>query len=168
MLSDPRQQCRSWENPTLPSQRTRVWDGRPNQRPNFTTTLDPAVTWLPGAGDCSRAIPLPTRFSSRPLSSASSSALRTLFPTNEGTSMPPCSTSRTTVSLEAGFAESAILLDGRETAEGGCGAVSFARRAAGTTPPCAAEGLGACWGTAGTRGAASSGPTSPTSSDDPR
>ena len=42
-------------------------------------------------------MPLPTGFSSRPLSCAVSIAPRTLLPMKEGTSIPPCSTSRTTV-----------------------------------------------------------------------
>ena len=37
-------------------------------------------------------------------------ALRTLLPIKDGTSMPPCSTSRTTVPLEGGFDGSETLL----------------------------------------------------------
>src|SRR3974390_3410791 len=57
----------------------------------------PAATCEPGAGDCSRATPLPSGVSSSWLSSAASIAARTLLPMKFGTSMPPCSTSRTTV-----------------------------------------------------------------------
>src|SRR5207244_5991870 len=42
-------------------------------------------------------MPLPTASKSRPLSSAISIAERTLLPANDGTTIPPCSTSRTTV-----------------------------------------------------------------------
>src|SRR5256885_2739181 len=70
---------------------------RYNHRPNLTVTLDPAATCEPAGGDCSRAMPLPTASKSRPLSSAISIAERTLLPANDGTTIPPCSTSRTTV-----------------------------------------------------------------------
>src|SRR5881398_1032590 len=70
---------------------------RYDHRPNLTVTLDPAATCEPAGGDCSRAMPLPTASKSRPLSSAISIAERTLLPANDGTTIPPCSTSRTTV-----------------------------------------------------------------------
>src|SRR5438132_13921724 len=70
---------------------------RYNHRPNLTVTLDPAATCEPAGGDCSRAMPLPTASKSRPLCSAISIAERTLLPANDGTTIPPCSTSRTTV-----------------------------------------------------------------------
>src|SRR4051794_16901582 len=68
-------------------------------RPNCTVTRDPAGTWVPAAGVCWRAMPLPTGSSCRPISWADSTAPRTVLPMNEGTSMPPCSTSSTTVPL---------------------------------------------------------------------
>src|SRR5205814_10585865 len=70
---------------------------RYNHRPKLTLTLDPAATCEPAGGGCSRAMPLPTASKSRPLSSAISIAERTLLPANDGSTIPPCSTSRTTV-----------------------------------------------------------------------
>src|SRR5580765_389879 len=55
--------------------------------PNLTITRDPAATFAPGAGDCSRATPLPTASRSSPASCAASTAARTFLPKNEGTAM---------------------------------------------------------------------------------
>ena len=73
-------------------------------RPNCTVTCAPAATCVPAGGDCWRATPLPTASSSRPVSWAASTAPRTVFPTNDGTSIPPCSTSSTTVPVAGSFA----------------------------------------------------------------
>src|SRR5208282_3898923 len=83
------------------------------QRPNCTITCAPAVTCVPADGDCCRAKPLPTASSSSPASCAASTAPRTVLPTNEGTSIPPCSTSRTTVPVvgsSAGVASASATL----------------------------------------------------------
>src|SRR5271168_4899249 len=66
-------------------------------RPNCTVTCAPADTCVPAGGDCCRATPLPTTSNSSPASWAASTAPRTVLPTNDGTSIPPCSTSNTTV-----------------------------------------------------------------------
>ena len=60
----------------------------------------PAVTCDPAVGYCSMATPLPTASMSRLLCSAISMAERMLLPTNEGTTIPPCSTSRITVPVD--------------------------------------------------------------------
>src|SRR5208282_1756132 len=69
------------------------------QRPNCTVTCAPAATCVPADGDCCRATPLPMASISSPASCAASTAPRTVLPTNDGTSIPPGSTSRTTVPL---------------------------------------------------------------------
>src|SRR5271157_5169854 len=56
--------------------------------------------WLPGAGNCSRATPLPTALISSPDCWAVSTADRNDLPKNDGTTKP-LSTSRTTVPLPA-------------------------------------------------------------------
>src|ERR1035438_2415176 len=63
-------------------------------------TFCPAGRWLPGSGDCWRAIPLPTTLISRPLCCATSTAVRRDFPINDGTTIP-LSTSSTTVPFPA-------------------------------------------------------------------
>src|SRR5258708_377319 len=68
-------------------------------RSKRTVIRVPAVTCDPAGGDWSRATPLPTASRSKLLSSASSTAARNCFPRKEGTAMPPCSTSKTTVPL---------------------------------------------------------------------
>src|SRR5439155_17549710 len=94
-------------------------------RSNLTSTRVPAPTCDPATGDCSRAMPLPTTSSSSPPSCAASMAPRTVFPMNEGTAIPPCSTSRTTVPLEDNFVSAARF--------GGC-SVSLETVVPGTTP----------------------------------
>src|SRR5271166_246517 len=93
-----------------------------NYRPNCTVTRAPAGTCVPAAGDCCRATPLPTGSSSRPASWATSSALRTVLPTNDGTTIPPCSTSSTTVPVEGSGAggTSALFALGAEDASSTC------------------------------------------------
>src|SRR5260370_29714525 len=86
--------------------------GPVNYLPNLTMILAPLATCVPGAGDCSWANPLPTTPRSSPLDSASSIAERTDLPTNDGTTIPPCSTSRTTVPF-AGGGTGASAADGR-------------------------------------------------------
>src|SRR5579862_3084370 len=83
-------------------------------RPNCTVTRDPAGTCVPGGGVWMCATPLPTASSWRPASSAASTAPRNVLPMNVGTSMPPCSTSRTTVPVVgAGFvSESCVIVLG--------------------------------------------------------
>src|ERR1700691_2973574 len=66
-------------------------------RPKCTVMCDPTATCAPGRGDCSRATPLPTASRSSPASCAASMATRTFLPRNDGTSIPPSATSRTTV-----------------------------------------------------------------------
>src|SRR5580700_4932368 len=73
-------------------------------RPNFTVTCDPDATCDPGGGDCCRAKPLPTASRSSPLSCAISIAVLTLFPRNDGTTIPPGSTSRTIVPRDGRWA----------------------------------------------------------------
>ena len=108
-------------------------------RPNVTVTVLPAATREPGAGDCSRASPLPTTSTSNPRCSAISTADRTLLPTNEGTSMPPCSKSNTTVPLlgrRAGVAGSDFAVAVGDCPGSGSGGDSGSRscKAAGTIP----------------------------------
>src|SRR5258708_4657902 len=103
-------------------------------RPNFTITLDPAATLAPGDGDCSRATPLPMASRSRPTSWAASTAERTFLPRNDGTAIPPSSTSRTTVPLAGNFFSGGAsgFGDGGPIAATGV-AGSFCVIAAGTT-----------------------------------
>src|SRR3954447_24102918 len=63
---------------------------------NRTAIFDPDGRCVPGAGDCSRAIPLPITFNSNPDCCADSTAERNGFPMNEGTTAP-LSTLRTTI-----------------------------------------------------------------------
>src|SRR6266403_2055858 len=72
-------------------------------RPKRTVMRDPAATCAPGRGDCSRAVPLPTASRSSPASCAASMATRRFLPRKDGTSIPPSSTSRTTVPPEGNF-----------------------------------------------------------------
>src|SRR5208282_1658408 len=71
--------------------------------PKRTVTCDPTATCAPGRGDCSRATPLPTASRSSPTSCAASIAPRRFLPRNDGTSIPPSSTSRTTTPLDGNF-----------------------------------------------------------------
>src|SRR6185437_2819382 len=101
-----------------------------NQRPKRTVILAPAATCAPGAGDCSCAMPLPTISRSNPLASAVSIAERTDFPKNDGTAIPPCSTSRTTVPLLCGV--DPLATDGADGFDGArSGALTCSRKAAG-------------------------------------
>ena len=75
----------------------------PIHLPKRTVIRDPAATCAPGRGDCSRATPLPTASRSSPASCAASIATRRFLPRNDGTSIPPSSTSRTTVPLDGNF-----------------------------------------------------------------
>src|SRR5271169_2594064 len=110
-------------------------------RPNCTVTCAPAATCVPAGGDCCRATPLPTASSSRPASWAASTAPRTVLPTNDGTSMPPCSTSRTTVPVAGNVwgaeAISGFLVCAWPDWLGAAGAGSLCRIAASTTCPSA-------------------------------
>ena len=64
--------------------------------PNRTATRLPAGNRLPGAGDCSRATPLPNASTSIPAVCAASITDRIDFPKNDGTTAPSL-TSRITV-----------------------------------------------------------------------
>ncbi len=76
-------------------------------------------------------MPLPTISRSSPLASAVSIAERTDFPKNDGTAMPPCSTSRTTVPF-AGSGAGEGTSDVEAIAVGVCiGCETFSRIAAG-------------------------------------
>src|SRR5258708_24107433 len=74
---------------------TYLWVREGVYRPTLTATCDPDATWDPCGGDCWRARPLPRASKSSPLSCAISIAVRTLLPRNDGTTIPPCSTSNT-------------------------------------------------------------------------
>src|SRR5271165_3862503 len=106
-------------------------------RPNCTVTRDPAGMCVPAGGDCCRATPLPTGSSSRPASCAASSALRTVLPTNDGTTIPPCSTSRTTVPVVGSFIFSALaaslVFAGTSFATGGAALTETCSRMAACT-----------------------------------
>src|SRR5208282_1434771 len=65
--------------------------------PKRTVMRDPVATCVPGKGDCSRATPLPMALRSSPASCAASIASRKFLPRKDGTSIPPSSTSKTTV-----------------------------------------------------------------------
>src|SRR6476620_11103844 len=81
------------------------------QRPNLTVTDVTDATCEQGGGDCSRASPLPTASRSSPFSWAISIAVLTLLPRNDGTRIPPCSTSNTTVPLDGkGFGSDTLEL----------------------------------------------------------
>src|ERR1019366_1963043 len=71
--------------------------------PKRTVMRDPAATRAPGWGDCSWAVPLPMASRSSPASCAASMATRRFLPRNDGTSIPPSSTSRTTVPPAGNF-----------------------------------------------------------------
>ena len=109
--------------------------------PNCTVTCAPADTCVPAGGDCWRAKPLPMASSSRPASWAASTAPRTVLPTNDGTSIPPCSTSNTTVpvagSLGGAEAISGLWAGAWPGSLDGAGAGSLCRIAASTTCPSA-------------------------------
>ena len=83
--------------------RSRLLVSRSRYRSNCTVTCAPAATCVPAGGDCCRATPLPTASNSSPVSCAASTAPRTVLPTNDGTTMPPCSTSSTTVPVDGSF-----------------------------------------------------------------
>ena len=67
---------------------------------NRTVMCCPEGRWLPGAGHCSRATPLPMALISNPDCCAISTAERSGLPRNDGTTTP-LSTSRTTVPFAA-------------------------------------------------------------------
>src|SRR5882672_1886067 len=118
-------------------------------RPNLTVTCDPDATWDPGGGDCWRARPLPTASKSSPLSCAISIAVRTLLPRNDGTTIPPCSTSNTIVPLDGRCAGSGVGPGGLSSSVAVClcsgtgdVAASDCRKAAGTTALTATSDVG--------------------------
>src|SRR3954452_9124668 len=69
---------------------------------NRTAIFDPDGICVPGAGDCSRAIPLPITFSSNPDCCADSTADLSGLPINDGTTAPPSTFSITVPSSCAG------------------------------------------------------------------
>ena len=75
------------------------------------------VTRRAGSGDCSRATPLPIASRSSPASCAASIATRTFLPRNDGTSIPPSSTSSTTVPLAGNFCRAPAGSQGHEFRE---------------------------------------------------